>query len=133
MKRRSIFAVVATALLLSFSAAAPTLSTVAVPGVGIEQAQAQKKGKGGGGANKLSKSGEKGADLISGIVGPLMIALIGVICLVALIQRQVGMAVGAAAVGVLSGFFTFAPSSVESVIKGFWNTLVGVIGGPGLM
>src|ERR687888_667800 len=61
---------------------------------GVEQAQAQ----------SVKKSGDRGADLLSEIIGPLLIVLIGAFALVALARREVGLALSAAAIGGVSGF-----------------------------
>lgn len=127
MKCRSILISGLAALIFAGAALSPLAVGLSSGGAGLgaDIAQAQKKGGGGGGGGgKLSKSGDKGADLIAKIAGPVMIAIAGVVSVVAMVNRQIGLAVSAAAVTFLAGFYLFAPGSVEVAIKDFWGTLL---------
>ena len=71
----------------------------------------------------LKSSGDKGADLLSAIVGPLLIIGIGVLSLVALLQRNAGMALAAVAIGILAGLPIFAPGTVEGLMKDLYDSV----------
>ena len=67
VKFRSTLACSLAALLLFAGATGPTAELAGRLAVGIEQAQAQKPSSG---STSLKSSGDKGADLLSAIVGP---------------------------------------------------------------
>lgn len=117
MKRTLALVVVAVIGLSVVSAALP------VGGVdgGPELAQAQKPG--GGGGNKAERSGENLAELISDIVGPVLIVLVGVIGLLAFAQRSMAMVVTALIVGLVTGLFILQPESAESVFQSVYRTI----------
>jgi type IV secretory pathway VirB2 component (pilin) len=80
---------------------------------------AQKSGGGGG----VERAGDNAADLISTLVGPLLIVLIGVVAIGAFIQRNVGLAVSATLVGLIAGLFIFDPNSAESAFKDVYEAI----------
>jgi hypothetical protein len=94
---------------------AVSLQALVAPAVSL----AQKKSGGG----QVKKSGENAADLLSGIVGPVLIVLIGAIALTALVKREVGMAVSAAVVGLIAGLFVFSPDQAQSVFEGIYDAV----------
>lgn len=108
------------AAVLATAAVGPPIDSVGVPATAIEQAQAQKPS---GGSTSLKSSGDKGADLLSAIVGPLLIIGIGVLGLVALLQRNAGMALAAVAIGILAGLPIFAPGTVEGLMKDLYESV----------
>jgi len=76
--------------------------------------------KGGG---SISRAGDNASDLISGIVGPVLIALVGVVAIVAMIQRQVSLAIGAGLCALFAGWFLFSPDSVETAFNGIYKAI----------
>ncbi len=85
--------------------------------VGAQDAVAQ---RGGG---RVERLGENTADLLSEILGPIVIVLVAVVGLVAFMKREIGIAVSAAAIALFLGLFIFAPETAESLIKGFWQRI----------
>lgn len=115
---RRTLALVAIALMgaVGLSLAAP-IATVTGP----EIAAAQKPGGSGGGS--ASKAGENAADLISSLVGPVLIVLVGVFALLAFSQRSIGMAVTAVIVGLFGGLFIIEPDSAETLFKDIYRSI----------
>lgn len=113
---RRTAAITASALLLAV--AAPAVGADGPVGFGVEQAQAQKAGGG-----SVSQAGDNAADLISDIVGPVLIVLIGVVAIAAFMQRNTGLAITAAIVGLIAGLFIFAPSSAEDAYKDIYKAI----------
>jgi len=107
MRRTAVIA--ATALLLALAAPA---------GFGVERAEAQKAGGG-----SVSRAGDNAADLITEIVGPVLIVLIGVVGIGAFMQRNTGLAISAALVGLIAGLFIFAPGSAEDVYRDIYKAI----------
>ncbi len=94
-------------------------SAAAVVALAPEIATAQKGGGGGG----VEQAGDNAADLISSLVGPLLIVLIGVVAVGAFVQRNVGLAISATVVGLIAGLFIFDPGSAESAFKDIYQTV----------
>lgn len=119
---RRTLAVVAIAVLGAFavSAAAPAVGVI---DVAPELAEAQKPG--GGGGNTASKAGDNLAELISDIVGPVLVVLVGVFGLLAFTQRSIGMAVTAVIVGLFAGLFILDPKSAEDMFKDVYDSVFG--------
>jgi hypothetical protein len=115
MKRTA--AIAATALLLAL--AAPAMRAEGPVGFGVERAQAQKAGGG-----SVSRAGDNAADLISGLVGPVLIVLIGVVGIGAFMQRNTGLAISAALVGLIAGLFIFAPQSAEDAFRDIYRAIL---------
>jgi hypothetical protein len=105
MRPQTKYAVIASAALAS--ALAPSA------------AHAQKGGGGGG----VEQAGDNAADLISDLVGPLLLVLIGVVAIGAFIQRNVGLAISATLVGLVAGLFIFDPGSAESAFKDVYDAV----------
>jgi len=78
------------------------------------------KSSGGGG---VQQAGGNAADLISNLVGPMLIVLIGVVAVGAFIQRNVGLAISATLVGMVAGLFIFDPSAAESAFKDVYEAI----------
>lgn len=76
--------------------------------------------KGGG---SISRAGDNASNLISGIVGPILIVLVGVVAIVAMIQRQVSLAIGAGLCALFAGWFLFSPASVETAFNGIYKAI----------
>ena len=114
MKRTA--AIIATALPLAL--AVPAVGPEGPVGFGVEQAQAQKAGGG-----NVSRAGENAADLITGLVGPVLIVLIGVVAIGAFMQRNTGLAISAAIVGLIAGLFIFAPGSAENAYRDIYRAI----------
>jgi hypothetical protein len=113
---RRTAAITATALLLAL--AAPALGAVGPFGFGVERAQAQKAGGG-----NVSRAGDNAADLITEIVGPVLIVLIGVVAIGAFMQRNTSLAISAALVGLIAGLFIFAPGSAEDAYRDIYRAI----------
>lgn len=79
--------------------------------------------KSAGGSGKVDKAGENAADLLSGIIGPVLLVLIGAISLTALVKREVGMAISAMMIGLVAGLFVFAPDSAENAFSGIYKAV----------
>lgn len=126
MNKTIAASVLALALAMALSLAAPAASVLVGGAVGVEVGTAAAEAAPrASGASSAKRAGDKSADLIRGWVGPLLIALIGVFALVALAKREVGMAVSAALIGLIAGFFVFAPESVETLFKGIYDAIAG--------
>ena len=76
--------------------------------------------KGGG---NISKAGDNASDLVTSIVGPLLIVAIGCVAVVAFMSRNMGMAVGAVACGLVAGLFVFEPSSAQDAFQGVYKAI----------
>ncbi|HXF00084.1 MAG TPA: hypothetical protein VN458_07040 [Solirubrobacterales bacterium] len=113
---RRIAAIGATALLLAL--VSPVVGTVGPLGFGVQRAQAQKAGGG-----SVSRAGDNAADLITEIVGPVLIVLIGVVGIGAFMQRNTGLAISAALVGLIAGLFIFAPGSAEDAYRDIYKAI----------
>lgn len=113
---RRTAAITLSALLLGL--ATPTIGAGEPVSFGVEQAHAQKAGGG-----NVSKAGDNAADLITDIVGPVLIVLIGVVAIAAFMQRNTGLAITAAIVGLIAGLFIFAPSSAEDAYKDIYKAI----------
>lgn len=87
-------------------------------GLGVERAEAQKSGGG-----DVSRAGENAADLITELVGPVLIVLIGVVAIGAFMQRNTGLAITAAIVGLIAGLFIFAPGSAENAYRDIYRAI----------
>lgn len=107
-----------TAVVLGLVLAAPAPSTTGAVAVGPEPAHAQKQGGG-----QVSKAGENAADLITDIVGPFLIVMIGVVAVGAFVQRNTGLAITAALVGLVAGLFIFAPDSAENAYRDIYRLI----------
>jgi hypothetical protein len=117
---RRILCVPATCALfgLSLAAVAPAAPSEAGP-LGVEAAVAQ-GGEGGGDVQRL---GDRTADLLQDILGPLIVVLVGAGGLYAFFKRDVGVAVTLAAIALFLGLFVFAPKEAEDLIEGFWRQI----------
>jgi hypothetical protein len=105
---------------LAVAAAAPAADVRAPAGpvthvVSVEGAHAQK--------GRAARTGDRGADLISSIAIPILIVVIGVIALVALAKREVGLAISAMLIGLIAGWFLMAPDSVEATFKSVYSAV----------
>ncbi|MEK6328351.1 MAG: hypothetical protein AABM66_12635 [Actinomycetota bacterium] len=113
---RRTAAIAATALLLAL--APPAVGADGPLGFGVERAEAQKAGGG-----SVSRAGDNAADLITDIVGPVLIVLIGVVAIGAFMQRNTGLAISAAIVGLIAGLFIFAPGSAEDAYRDIYKAI----------
>jgi hypothetical protein len=75
------------------------------------------------GSGSVKKAGDNAADLLSGLVGPLLIVGIGVVGVVAFVTRNVGLLIGAVACGLVAGLFVFAPDSAEDAFNGVYKAV----------
>lgn len=80
-------------------------------------------GQAGGKGGSVSKAGENASDLISGIVGPVLIVIVGVVAIVAMVQRQMSLAIGAGLCALFAGWFLFSPESVETTFNGVYKAI----------
>ena len=119
MRVRRLAALVAAGSIALFglSAAAPATD----PGGGavvpaIERADAA----GGGNVNQL---GNRAASLLRTILGPIVIALVGVVGVTAFFKREIGLAVTAGLIALFLGLFLFAPQTAKHMIETFWRDL----------
>lgn len=76
--------------------------------------------KGGG---NIQQAGDNASDLVTTIVGPLLIVGIGCVAVVAYMTRNIGMAVGAVACGLVAGLFVFEPSSAQDAFQGVYKAV----------
>lgn len=113
---RRTAAIAAAALLLAL--AVPVTGADGPVGFGVERAQAQKAGGG-----DVSRAGDNAADLITDLVGPVLIVLIGVVGIGAFIQRNTGLAISAAMVGLIAGLFIFSPGSAEEAYRDIYRAI----------
>lgn len=81
-------------------------------------AAAQKSGGSG-----VEQAGDNAADLIANVVGPILLVLIGVVAVGAFLQRNVGIAISAALIGLIAGLFIFDPGAAESAFKGVYDAI----------
>lgn len=81
---------------------------------------AAQDGAGGGDVQRL---GDRTADLLQDILGPLLIVLVAAGGVVAFIKRDVGIAVTLAAVALFLGLFVFAPKEAQGLIEDFWRQI----------
>jgi membrane associated rhomboid family serine protease len=114
MKRTA--AIAGTMLLLAL--AVPAIGTEGPVGFGVERAQAQKADGG-----NVSRAGQNAANLITDLVGPVLIVLIGVVSIGAFMQRNAGLAMTAAIVGLIAGLFIFAPGSAENAYRDIYRAI----------
>lgn len=95
------------------------MSAPLVAALAPSAAIAQKAGRGGG----VERAGDNAADLISDLVGPVLIVLIGVVAVGAFVQRNVGLAVSATLVGLIAGLFIFDPGAAEATFKDVYEAI----------
>ena len=114
---RRTAALVLAALLLAL--ALPGTDTAGRLGLGVESAHAQKSDGG-----NVSRAGDNAADLITDLVGPVLIALIGVVAIGAFMQRNTGLAISAAIVGMIAGLFIFAPGTAEDAFRDVYRAIL---------
>jgi membrane associated rhomboid family serine protease len=114
MRRKAAIAAVAVLIAL----AGPEVLAEGPGGLGVARAEAQKSGGG-----DVSRAGENAADLITELVGPVLIVLIGVVAIGAFMQRNTGLAITAAIVGLIAGLFIFAPGSAENAYRDIYRAI----------
>ncbi|MEJ7802173.1 MAG: hypothetical protein WKH68_02210 [Candidatus Limnocylindria bacterium] len=98
----------------------PVIASAALASAVAPSAAPAQKGGGGGG---VEQAGDNAADLISDLVGPLLLVLIGVVAIGAFIQRNAGLAISATVVGLVAGLFIFDPGSAESAFKDVYDAV----------
>ena len=119
MRRKATILAIATVASLGGTALGPPSPGAAPPlGAAVERAQAR------GGGN-VSQIGHKTADLFRSILGPIIIALVGVGGVVAFFRREIGVAVTLAVIAAFLGLFIFAPTTAQHLIEGFWKKIAG--------
>jgi membrane associated rhomboid family serine protease len=96
------------------------LTTMAAAGLLLAPARALAQKSGG---DSVERAGDNAADLISTVVGPVLLVLIGVVAVGAFLQRNVGIAVSAAITGLIAGLFIFDPGAAESAFKGIYDAI----------
>lgn len=123
MKKRiaAVLGIAGVSLAVATAAPAADVSAPLSALTSIESASAQ-KGEGNGSASKV---GERTADLLGSILVPILFVVIGAFALVALAKREVGMAVSAVAIGLISGLFLLSPESVETTFKSVYTSIFG--------
>lgn len=72
---------------------------------------------------RVSRLGERTADLLSDVLGPIVIVMVAVAGLYAFIRREIAVAVSAAMIALFLGLFVFAPQTAQSLIEGFWRQI----------
>ena len=90
--------------------------------IGLLLAPARALAQKSGGAS-VERAGDNAADLISTVVGPVLLVLIGVVAVGAFLQRNVGIAVSAAITGLIAGLFIFDPGAAESAFKSVYDAI----------
>jgi hypothetical protein len=114
MKRTLLIGAVVATVAVGAFAVLPSAAVEVGPVIaGVEQAQAQ----------SVERSGDRAADLMSEIIGPILIILIGAFSLVAMARREVGLALSAALVGLISGLFVFTPQVAQDVFEGVYKSV----------
>lgn len=111
------------ALSLVVSAVALPAPSSAAPRFSRSVEAGQAGPKGGSGGSRAEQAGENAAELLQGWLGPLLLILIGALAVVALLQRNVGMAVSVAMIGLIGGLFIFSPGDAEALFKGIYDAL----------
>lgn len=117
MKRSAALVAIATLAVLSVHAALPAAPDRAGPALALERAEAAK-----GGA-KVKKIGERGQDLLSRILGPLAIVLVGAFAISALARREFGQVLVLSVIGLVVGLYIFAPDVVEEIWSGTYDAV----------
>lgn len=124
MKLHLLLFAVALAAALLIALVGPASGSRAAAPLGPAFAHAQKgSGDSGGSGAQAERVGENAADLASDILVPILIVAVGAIALVALMRREVGMAISVALIGLIAGWFLMAPDSVERVFKGVYERI----------
>lgn len=103
--------------------AVPAVAPVSGSAGAVEQAYAQKVVTKAGSKGSASKVGDRAADLLRGWLGPILIALLGAITMVAFMKREIGLAITVLVIAVLAGLPIFAPGPTESMLKGIYNAV----------
>jgi hypothetical protein len=98
------------ALLYAATSCALLAAALAPPGAGAA--------RGGGDVSRL---GDHTAQLLQEILGPIIIAMVAVVGLVAFLRREIGLAFTAAMIALFLGLFVFAPHTAQNIIEGFWR------------
>ena len=91
-------------------------------GVALAWAQAAYGGVKSGG--EVSRLGDNTANLVSGIVGPVLLVAIGAIAFIAMVRREAGLAIAAIGVGLLAGLFIYAPDTAQQTFQGIYQALL---------
>lgn len=117
MKRNIALVAVATVAALAIHAAAPVTGSRIAPAPSIERAEAQK------GAGNVKRIGENSQDLLSSILGPLAIVLVGAFAISALFRREFGQVLVLSAIGLVIGLYIFAPNIVERVWQNTYRAI----------
>jgi hypothetical protein len=68
-------------------------------------------------------AGKHAGEIINSWGGALLLAVAGMMGIVALAQRNVGMAFTLALIVLVVGGFVFAPNNAKSLIEGIWQAL----------
>jgi len=121
MKTRVVTFAVIAGMIAALSLAGPAQSEVPALSGGIESASAQKSNQKSGG--QAEQVGENAADLFSGWLAPLLFVAIGAFAFVALIKREVGLAVSGTLVGLVAGLFLLAPDAAERTFTGIYDRI----------
>jgi hypothetical protein len=132
---RKIFAIAACTLALAVaglmtqavmpSASGPIGASAPIAPLGPTAAHAASRSVGGGsgGGGQAKQAGQRAADLIKGWAAPLLFVLVGVIALVALGKREIGLGVTAVFGGLLAGAFLLDPAGMQSFFKSIYSAI----------
>lgn len=93
------------------------------PGEAGPLAAAPAAAQDGAGGGDVQRLGDRTADLLQDILGPLIVVLVAAGGVVAFIKRDVGIAVTLAAVALFLGLFVFAPKEAQGLIEDFWRQI----------
>lgn len=77
----------------------------------------------GKGGSNIEKAGDNASDLIGGIAAPILITIVGVVAIVAMVQRQMSLAIGAGLCALFAGWFLMNPDSVETTFDGVYKAI----------
>jgi len=72
---------------------------------------------------QVSRIGDNTANLVSNIVGPILLVSIGAAAFIAMVRREAGLAVAAIGVGMLAGLFIYAPGTAQQAFQGIYQAL----------
>ena len=93
----------------------------AVLAVALTEAQAAYAGVKSGG--QVQRLGDNTANLVSSIIGPVLLVAIGAIAFIAMIRREAGLAIAAIGVGLLAGLFIYTPETAQQTFQGIYQAL----------
>jgi LytS/YehU family sensor histidine kinase len=68
--------------------------------------------------------GQHAADLLSGWLKPLIMAVAGAWCVVAIVKREVGVAIVTALAALIAGLFVIDPKQAQALFEGIYKAIL---------